>query len=358
MDLERSLKVLHIDTELTWRGGQNQLHLLVSGLNQLGVQNHCAFQPDASYLARFAGLCQVTTIVMRNSLSLLAVLKIIAYCIKNEIDILHAHTSRAHALALIVKAFCRKLKLVVHKRVEPAAKLSLFQRLQYLSKLVDRYIVISSFIAKRFHELGVHPGKIILIPSGTKLTSLNVKSQKELRGGVIVFGTASHLSQRKGQDIFIKALGLLKENKQWCARIAGEGELRPILESQTRDLGIKERVEFCGFVNDITEYFRGLDVFILPSRWEGLGSSLIEAAAQGCCLVASNVGGIPDVVEHEKSGLLFASEDFVELSRHLMRLIKSPHDRARLALQANEHVRQNFDERKTVELTYKAYLAL
>jgi glycosyltransferase involved in cell wall biosynthesis len=140
--------------------------------------------------------------------------------------------------------------------------------------------------------------------------------------------------------------------------IVGDGDLRPSLERLAQTLGIAPRVRFAGFRRDIPAVLQAMDVAVLPSRFEGMGRAVIEAQAAGCPVVASRVGGIPDVIEHERTGLLVPPGDAAALAQAVERLHRDGALRERLRRAAQQAVDERFDAKTMVRQIIDVYDAL
>ena len=140
-------------------------------------------------------------------------------------------------------------------------------------------------------------------------------------------GLVARLESIKGADLAIPAFAkILETNPEYRLIIVGDGKMRPLMEQQQRDLGIaSDRIEWTGKVayERLGELYNQMDIVWIPSRSEGFGLSAIEAMAQGCAVVASNAGGLAEVVHDGKDGLLFQSESADELASKTKQLISN-----------------------------------
>ncbi|MBZ0304773.1 MAG: glycosyltransferase, partial [Anaerolineae bacterium] len=135
--------------------------------------------------------------------------------------------------------------------------------------------------------------------------------------------------------------------------LVGDGELRPQLEQQAHDL--KDRVHFLGQRLDIPDILQASDIFILPSEMEALPTVLIEAGAVGLPCIASDVGGIPEIIQDGKTGLLVPPHDATALANALRKLIQQPEKMRQMGQQALETVREQFDLLHQVRATMNLY---
>lgn len=171
----------------------------------------------------------------------------------------------------------------------------------------------------------------------------------------ILIGTIAELHPNKGLDVLIEALTLLKtKSYQLKAYLIGSGELREELETLIAERGLGEHVVLAGHIENASRLLPAFDIFVLPSRKEGLPYVLIEALHAGVPIIATNVGGIPEIVTHEETGLLVATGDSAALARAIDRLAIEPELRARLGARAREHARL-FSLEQMIEKTNALY---
>jgi glycosyltransferase involved in cell wall biosynthesis len=181
-------------------------------------------------------------------------------------------------------------------------------------------------------------------------TAVPLSSQGEgsgVRSAPLVIGTTARLSPEKGLSHLIDAFARLRDRygDRVRLRIAGEGPERGALEQQIDRLHLGGAAELSGWLDydDVPVFLQGLDVFALPSTWEGFGVSAVEASACGLPVVASNVHGIPDAVLDGTTGLLVPSKDPGALATAIGRLIDDPALRGRLGAAGREFVARNYD---------------
>lgn len=162
-------------------------------------------------------------------------------------------------------------------------------------------------------------------------------------------GTVASLTRQKGLEYFLKAAQvLLKERKDLVFVIIGEGELRAKLKNLAKLLGIEKFIEFKGQQN-AQGWFQTFDVFVLPSRWEGFGNVLIEAGAAGLPVVASNVGGIPEIIKDGENGYLTPVGDAEAIAGRVKILLNNLNIRRRMGVNARWKVNYKFAIQHHVE---------
>lgn len=347
------MRVLHIDTEMTWRGGENQLRLLLEGLAQTDAECHVAVRPGSAAATRLKGLGRMLELPMRGGGDLRAGWKLARYCRAEKIQLIDAHTSNGHALGLLAKLFAPELRLVVHRRVDFAPKGDFLNRRKYLSPKVDRYVAISGAIRDVLVAYGVPDARISVVRSATKPDAFRGFSHDEekaklartfsLDPGLVFLGNASALTAQKGYETLIAAAKLLKDQgTPFHCFIAGDGELAGKLEKLRADLGLEHDVTFLGFIDEVPRFLTALDILAIPSNFEGLGTVILDAIHAGLAVAGSRVGGIPEIIKHGETGLLSEVGDAAGHAANLATLILDREKRAALNAAARAHVQREF----------------
>ena len=152
------------------------------------------------------------------------------------------------------------------------------------------------------------------------------------------------LTKAKGVDILLKAIKILKEKyqKEIKAAIVGEGYLEEELKELVTELGIEKEVEFLGVRRDIERLMKSTQIFVLPSHWEGLPLVILEAMSSRVSIIATSVGGISEVIEHEKEGILISPEDPEVLASAISELLKDEELRVKLGINAYKKVKEKY----------------
>jgi glycosyltransferase involved in cell wall biosynthesis len=201
---------------------------------------------------------------------------------------------------------------------------------------------------------GAKEKQLEIIPNGLEIEKfLNTERNYDNGGRELVVGSIGRLAEQKGFDCLIKALVDVKSVK--CL-IAGEGEKRKELQGLIDQLGLGEKVKLVGWQENIKKFLAGLDIFVLPSRWEGLGIVILEAGLSGLPVVASRVDGILDIISDGQDGLFFTAGNEGELAAQIKRLQADPGERERLGKRLQEKIREKFDIKKIAKRYEAVYL--
>jgi glycosyltransferase involved in cell wall biosynthesis len=228
-------------------------------------------------------------------------------------------------------------------------------QLSYLLKKMDCLVTVSKAGGDEFREAGFPDSKIIHIPNGVKFP----KDAKNNYHRIVQVITTTRLSYEKGIDILLRAwASILNDRKGLKLTIIGGGHMNSELRRLSEHLGVEESVVFTGPVFDIRGYLEKADLFVLPSRTEGVSNALLEAMSHGIPCVATKVGGTSDVLGHEgdhkiprgyyfqsENGILVNPDDVEGLSRALVYLIGNEKTREELGRRGRAHIQRGYDIR-------------
>ena len=266
-----------------------------------------------------------------------------------DMDVIHFHTARAHALAPWLGS-ARGVRVVTRRmdyRPHPAA----YARFLY-NRCVDHVVAISRAIRDVLVATGVAPERISIIPSGVDVGRFVIPDAERdavrrewgvtMPGQPVVLAIGA-LVRRKGHDVLIEAVRRLRAGgTQVTMVVCGEGPERAALAAGARAAGVADAVRFVGWRSDVPRQLGGADVVALPSTHEGLGVAALEAMAAGRAVVASDVGGLTEVVRHGETGWLVPPGDAGALERSLAQAIADPERRRAFGRAARERVMREF----------------
>ncbi len=213
-------------------------------------------------------------------------------------------------------------------------------------------------------DYGVPRGRIRVVPNGAEVpdeqaeTAAARRLRDELGAGLLrpLWVCAGRLEEQKGQDVLLEALaGVRRDGLEFVAVLAGEGSRRAALEGRARELGLGGHVRFPGQVEHLGPLLAAADVVTLPSRWEGLPLVLLEAMVRGRPVVATPVGGIPEVIEDGANGRLVAAGDAAALAGALSELHAHPDVATRLGRRGAQTVRERYTWPRVVEAFESVY---
>jgi glycosyltransferase involved in cell wall biosynthesis len=277
-------------------------------------------------------------------------------------DVVHWHAARAHAIGALAALAAPGPARILSRRVDFLVRRNPGSVLLY-SLPIDAIIAISEGVQRALIQSGVSADRIRVVPSGIDLAPYEApfdRAEIRRRLGIAederivlqVAALAPHKSQADLLDAAALALRTRPELRFW---VAGEGPLRSELEAQQKRLGLEEKVRFLGFREDITDLLRAADIFCVSSYLEGLGTSTLDAMAAGLPVVATRVGGIPEIVADGVSGVLVAPRDPRAMADAIVALAADPARRAAMG-GAGRGRAQEFSADRTSEGTRRVYL--
>jgi glycosyltransferase involved in cell wall biosynthesis len=335
--------VLHIDSERTWRGGQQQVAWLVEGLRARDWPTALAC-PRGAVLAergRARGW-PVHEIAMRGELDVAAGRRIAAIARGGGLEVLHAHSSHALALGLWARLFDSRLRLVASRRVDFPVGGHFLSRLKYSTGVLDRIVCISAAIRAQLVADGVPAAKLVVIPSGVDTRRFagvrpppGFRRSLGIPNGHLVIGTVAALADHKDYPNLLRAARLVLEREPDVTFVAvGDGPLHATLVALANELDLGRRFLFMGFREDVGAFLKTFDIFVLASKTEGMGTSVLDAQAVGLPVAACRAGGIPEIVVDRETGLLVPPGDPAALAAALLELAADAALRASLGAKA------------------------
>ncbi|HEX5132974.1 MAG TPA: glycosyltransferase [Candidatus Krumholzibacteria bacterium] len=358
-------KVLMVDSEREWRGGQEQIRLLMRGLCERGVEVALAAPRDSALLARAAELdvtrigCDIRSRGPAGVLSMRRLLRAGAW------DIVHSHASRAHSTVALARIGLKPRAVhVVSRRVQSAMKREPLARWKY-RRGADAYIAISERIRELLLAGGIPAARVHVAHSGIDLAKFAtlrdaaaVRSELGCGPGDELVGTVGALTPEKAHaDLLRAAERVLARRPRVRFIMVGDGPLRAVLERQAEAGGIAGQVTWTGFRPDALDLLGAFDVFVMCSTQEGLGTSIMDAQAAGVAVVATRTGGIPEIVTDGTSGLLVPAGAPELLAAAIERLLTEPELRAGCISGGRERA-AGYDYRHMVHKTLDVYRRL
>ena len=357
---------LHVDTARTWRGGQNQVLVTVLGLRALGQRATLVAHPSGELRRRAAEGLDLVPLAPRTEMDLAAAWRLSRVIKQLRPDIVHAHDPHGVAMAAIALSMSTlpaPPPLVAARRVDFHLKTSALSRWKY--RQVARFICASEAIRKMLIGDGIPAGRTVTVHEGIDLARVeaapraNVHEELWLPHEAPLVGNVAALVPHKGQKYLVDAAAqVVRQQPDTRFVVAGEGELRESLEHQIRHHHLEKHVILAGFRPDVLSLHKAFDLFVMSSVTEGLGTSLLDAMACGKPIVASAVGGIPEVVVDGETGFLVPPRDTAAMASAIVRLLEDPALRQRMGAAGLARVRQHFVAEVMVRKTLEAYQQL
>lgn len=282
---------------------------------------------------------------------------------KQEIDILHLHDAHAHTFAcMAASVFGMSKPLVLSRRVDFPIKKNVFSRWKYNHPAIKAIICVSHFIKGVLEKDIRQSGKIKVVHSGIDTSRFSFSKNTKLRNefeipdtGPLIANVAA-IASHKDYYTFVDTALLIVSSKP-DARfliIGADGGEQKAIEAYIQKAGLQKHIHLTGFRTDIPEILQGIDLFLFTSKEEGLGTSLLDALASKVPIVATNAGGIPEIVLHEKTGLTANIGDAKSLANAVLRLLDDKAFAKKLSQIGLEHLK-SFSKANTAEKTLAIY---
>lgn len=270
-------------------------------------------------------------------------------------DVIHTH--QLAALAYVRASFlARHRPVVVH--TEHGKHYSGRWRNRLLGRFgsggVDRFFCVSADVAAEVRQCHVARSAIVqVVPNGIDTArfsddhgSRDIRAELNIPAGARVVGTVGRLAEIKRQDLLIQGFAeISKACPDTHLLLIGDGPMRADLQELARKLNLADRVHFAGYRADPAPFVRSMSVFALTSRSEGMPLSVLEAWAAGVPVVASRVGGLPELIRQDSTGLLFESGSAPEFAASVLRVLGDGKLRGDLIAAARRRVQTEFDVR-------------
>lgn len=335
------MSLFQIDAGKEWRGGQRQAFFLARELKRKGYVFRFYVQPDSPLhqKAEEADL-PVYPLKMRSEADLRAIFKLGRAMKKAKCRLVHSHDAHSAAIAAAAASRAKVPLRIVSRRVDFPVKNNFFTRKKYIDN-IDLIIAVSEEVKRVLIQRGIPDWKIRVVPSGIDYSPFEEKRDKyylhqelHFADNDFLVGIIAHLADHKGHKYLIQAMEVLKEKAPAVKLIiVGEGPLQLELSRQAKENKVDNMVFFMGFRDDVPRILASLDLFVLSSYKEGLGSSILDAMASRLPVVATQAGGIPELVIHEQTGLLVPPKNPQSLAEAILRV----YDDRKLARQMAEN---------------------
>jgi glycosyltransferase involved in cell wall biosynthesis len=358
------MKILHINTERTWRGGEQQTLNLLVGLKARQVASDLVCQPDSPMLERAQGAgVRVVPIAMRGEIDLAAALQIRKLIKQGRYDIIHCHTSHAHSLAYLASVGVGVTRLVT-RRVDFSIFRHSFLKLSGIKYrfMADYYIAISHKIKEVLVNDGIAGDRIFVAHSGIDpqrfMTANGGRLRAEFNIGEnqpVVINVA-HLAGHKGQIYLVQAIPrVLAKLPDARFFIVGQGELMDELKAAAAALGLKDELVLTGFRDDVADFYQIADLYVMSSVQEGLGTAVLDALALAKPVVATDCGGLPEIIRDGRTGRLVAPADPAALANGIVDMLSRADAAQAMARQGQAMVQKSFSIDAMVEKNIEIY---
>lgn len=356
------MKILHLNSEKSWRGGEQQMAYLAVELKKRGLNPYLAFPAQNNRLIQFVKEHDFQFFSLPfGGLQILASLKLLFWLRKNKIDLVHTHTAKAHTVAVWANILGANTPVIVSKRTDFKVK----SPYKFQHTCVKAILCVSNMIEK-ITRSGLTPDKrelVTTVHSGVDThrfdseKQISLKQKFDIPENKILVGNCSAIADHKDYGTFIDTAKILSEQfpGKFHFIIIGDGPDRKKIEAYCKHNGLSNEFTFTGFLTDIEIHLKSLDLFLMSSKEEGLGTSLLDAMICEIPIVSTNAGGIPEIVIHEKTGLVANIKDPKGLAENILRLVEDSQLKDRLVANAKEQVINEYSKEHTCDKTLEVY---
>jgi glycosyltransferase involved in cell wall biosynthesis len=354
------MRILQVCSAEGRGGGERHVADLAQALTQRGHEVHLAVRPG-SYLRSMLRDCSVIwhDVPLRNAADIFSATRLKKIIRHHNIDIVHAHVARDYTVCGHATRHTTASFFITRHHYSPIRSNPLYTRaISHVSKLIGVSQYVASQLRTSFPSLRE---RVIVIPNWIDISKCGNVSREQSRKKLeiskrLAVGIAGQITPLKRQDWLVRAaLEILREAKQPDLEFLIIGEAQPDdfdyaerLRQMIHQSASSQQIRFTGFVENLAAYLSAMDVMVVPSENEAFSLSLVESMAAQCAVVAANTGAVSEIVEQEKSGLLFEADSYQQMKSALQRLLEDAALRASLGRHAALDVRARFNREQII----------
>lgn len=353
--------VLHIEAGRHLYGGALQVIYLIKGLQDKPINNILACTEDSQF-AQYAQQQSINceTIPMKGDVDILMIRRLLQLIKKHRPSLVHLHSRRGADLFGAIAGRMAHIPVLLTRRVDnPEHKIVV--KAKYT--LYQHIITISDGIRNVLLAEGVQADKVTTVHSAVDSDLYQPVQDRQwflqkfsLAEDSLTLAIVAQLIPRKGHEILLSIMDeLCHQFPHLHLLIFGKGPLLSDLQKQIAQLSSKNNIHYCGFVDNLYKVLPNVDVLVHPASMEGLGVSLLQAAACGIPIVAFPSGGIPEIVKHGVNGYLVETGNKKSLQKHLQTLLLEQNLRQQLGRQGRQIIEEEFSIRSMVEGNWQVY---
>lgn len=358
------LTILHTESSTGWGGQENRILKECIGLKKLGIRVIIACQPD-SVLSKIAAKnsIEIEHLKIKTSFTPSAIARLLNIIKHEKVNVICTHSGKDSMVGAIAGRLSSVKPAIVRMR---HLALPITSKITY-SLLPHRIITVSEYVRDYLvNKEGIQANKVISIPTGIDLEKFNPdtvqavsKKTLGLSHDSAIVGTIAILRRKKGHHTLLDAIPLvLKEFPRTNFLFVGDGPQRQNIEKRIEELGIADNVKLLGLRNDVPELLKIIDLFVLPTFEEALGTSFLEAMAMRKPVIGTRVGGIPEIVKDGISGILVEPENPIGLAAAIINLLNDKKQMEKIGNTGRKIVEENYSTEVMVNRTYTFYKSL
>lgn len=366
----RTIKVLHLITELSIGGAQSALFRLLENFGDASFEHSvaCFFNAEGATANQIRALnIPVFDLRMNNKFRVDALGRLFGLLRQKKPDLLHAWMFHANLAGRILGHLAGIPIIISSERTMGQESRLRYWLNRHSISLVDQVVCVSESVADfAVHQIGLPSDKISVIPNGVDPAQYrNLPSKQQARKSLslpidgVIIAAIGRPRPVKGYQYLLKAFVQASESfPQTQLLFVGNGPDRPGLVDQAQSLGVRSRVIFYDDTINIPQILASLDMLALPSLFEGMPNIALEAMAAALPVLATAVGGTPEVVIDGETGLLVPPGDAEALTSAITRLLKNPQLREEMGQAGRKRVESEFSINNTVREVKRLYVNL
>lgn len=362
--------VLHVITTLNPAGAETLLLNFVTKFNDANYQNFISYIYGKGKLLKenkWRNQVEVFDLTRNGKFDYFSLYHLIKIIKAKKIDIVHTHLVHAGILGKLAARFVGVKHIVTtrHYGYERKENTFLYRLEERLTGSASVVIAVSNAVKRYLIDRNVIPEeKITVIYNAIDLEMFNpdqVTQTFQKDSSDLIIGSVGRLHPQKGFTVLLESFRLVHEQlPNVILEIVGDGVLRENLQDQAKKLNIADKIRFMGRIphQEIVQKLSQWDLFVISSMWEGFGIAIIEAMAMEKAVVATNVGGIIEVIDNGINGYLVPPESPTALAQRIIELLSNETKRVEMAKAAREKALKHFSIEQCVEKTKNVYDSL
>lgn len=359
-----------IITELNIHGGaENFIRLCAPRVKNSGVNLRViTLENGGEWIEELRSLgLQVIELGFSRKNFILPIIRLMRLWYKEKPVLVHTHLYHAGLVGRWIAYILKIPIIVVHQHGYESSRSLLRSYLdRFSSKLVNKYIASCEAVSQILRVRERIPSEnILVIFNGVSTEEITNPIHKIslindlVKQNTHLISTVGRLSPEKGQIFLIQAMkSLLLEKINVNLIIIGTGPEKNRLVSEVRNQGLIGKVHFMGDQRNVTEWLSASQIFVLPSLWEGISLALLEAMWSGLPVIATNVGGTPEIISHQENGLLIPLKDPEAITRAILQIINEPDLKRKISNEAKKTILNKFNIDRTTQELCKLYADL
>ncbi len=281
---------------------------------------------------------------------------------KYDIQVLQSHGYKAHMLFFVLK-YLTGLPWVayVHGWTAENWKIKLYNSIdKFLFRFADRIVVVSSDLTGKLNPKWIDPNKVTTVKNAIEPLVCgrhnNIRDAYSLSRNDLLIGVIGRFSPEKGQLYFVEAMAIVVNKiKNVKALLVGDGQQKQLLQTKANELNILDHMVFTGFQDDVAPFYDAVDLIVLPSLSEGMPNVALEAMMFGKPVVATSVGGVPEVVIDGVTGKLVPAQNPERLAEAILAVLENPVLLETYGKAGKKRVLEEFDPYKRAQQMVSVY---